>query len=206
VDSRAPTSPGQASIARERPADASDERELIAAVLRKDRKAAARLVAAHIDAVYGYARSRLTTRTDLVEDVVQEVFLAALDGLAAFQGQSALRTWLLGIARHKIEDVYRLRLRTWLSLDDVDGEGAEPPAEAMPAEERIDRGRARAKAMRILEQLPEHYSLVLLWRYWEQRSARQMAAAIGTTEKSVERTLARARARFRELWMKEGGG
>ena len=33
----------------------SDERELIASVLRKDRKAAARLVAAHIDAVYACA-------------------------------------------------------------------------------------------------------------------------------------------------------
>ena len=84
---------------------------MIAAVLRRDRKAAARLVAAHIDAVYGYTRSRLAPRGDLVDDVVQEVFLAALDGLAAFQAQSTLRAWLLGIARHKIEDVYRQRLR-----------------------------------------------------------------------------------------------
>jgi DNA-directed RNA polymerase specialized sigma24 family protein len=59
------------------------------------------------------------------------------------------------------------------------------------------------KARRILEQMPERYGLMLLWRYWEQRSAREMAAAIGTTEKSVERTLARARARFKELWSKE---
>lgn len=33
----------------------ADERELIASVLRKDRKAAARFVAGHIDAVYAYA-------------------------------------------------------------------------------------------------------------------------------------------------------
>ena len=45
--------------------------------------------------------------------------------------------------------------------------------------------------------------LDLLWRYWEQRSARDVAAAIGTTEKSVERLLARARAKFKELWLKE---
>ena len=44
---------------------------------------------------------------------------------------------------------------------------------------------------------------ILLWRYWEQRSARDVAAAIGTTEKSVERLLARARAKFKELWLKE---
>jgi DNA-directed RNA polymerase specialized sigma24 family protein len=42
-----------------------------------------------------------------------------------------------------------------------------------------------------------------LWRYWEQRSTRDIAVAIGTTEKGVERRLARARARFKELWLKE---
>jgi RNA polymerase sigma-70 factor (ECF subfamily) len=181
----------------------TDERELIASVLRKDRKAAARLVAGHIDAVYGYARSRLAPRADLVDDIVQDVFLAALTGLATFQAHSSLRTWLLGIARHKIEDVYRQRLRASLPLDDLNEAGEEPVSDAMPVDERIDRTRAHLKARRILEQMPEHYGLMLLWRYWEQRSAREMAAAIGTTEKSVERTLARARARFKALWSKE---
>jgi RNA polymerase sigma-70 factor (ECF subfamily) len=55
----------------------------------------------------------------------------------------------------------------------------------------------------MLARLPERYGLILLWRYWEQRSTREMATAIGATEKSVERMLARARARFRELWLQE---
>jgi RNA polymerase sigma-70 factor (ECF subfamily) len=204
VDSQAPAAFGQpapggaGSLSAE-----ADERELIAAVLRKDRKAAARFVAVHIDAVYGYARSRLAPRADLVDDIVQDVFLAAFNGLATFQAHSSLRTWLLGIARHKIEDVYRQRLRASLPLDDLSTAGGEPLSDALPVDERIDRTRARTKARRILEQMPERYGLMLLWRYWEQRSARDMAAAIGTTEKSVERTLARARAAFKALWLKE---
>jgi RNA polymerase sigma-70 factor (ECF subfamily) len=203
VDPRAPAAPGQAPIEGESFSAETDERELIASVLRKDRKAAARLVAVHVDAVYGYARSRLAPRADLVDDIVQDVFLAALHGLATFRAQSSLRAWLLGIARHKIEDVYRQRLRASLPLDDLSTTGDEPISEGMPVDERIDRSRARVKARRILEQMPERYGLMLLWRYWEQRSARDMAAAIGTTEKSVERTLARARAKFKELWLKE---
>jgi RNA polymerase sigma-70 factor (ECF subfamily) len=203
VDSQPPSEPVPRANAVEPVLTETDERELIASVLRKDRKAAARLVAGHVDAVYGYARSRLAPRADLVDDIVQDVFLAALNGLATFQAQSSLRTWLLGIARHKIEDVYRQRLRASLPLDDLNEAGEEPPSDAMPVDERIDRTRARLKARRILEHMPERYGLLLLWRYWEQRSAREMAAAIGTTEKSVERTLARARARFKELWSKE---
>src|SRR5688500_17247155 len=82
----------------------SGERELVAALLRKDRKAAAEFVAAHADAVFGYVRHRLAPRVDRVDDVVHDVFLAALAGLASFRGTSTLRAWLLGIARHKIED------------------------------------------------------------------------------------------------------
>ena len=93
VDPRAPAAPDQTPIAVE--SAETGERELIASVLRHDRKAAARLVAAHIDAVYGYARSRLAPRADLVDDIVQAVFLAALNGLATFHAQSSLRTWLL---------------------------------------------------------------------------------------------------------------
>jgi RNA polymerase sigma-70 factor (ECF subfamily) len=179
------------------------ERDLVASVLRNDRKAAAQLVAAHIDAVYAYARHRLTPRADLVDDVVQEVFLAALNGLAAFQGQSSLRTWLIAIARHKIEDVYRQRLRMPEALDDLDAADDGSLTETTPLDERMDSARVRAKARHVLAQMPEPYGLVLLWRYWEQRSTRDIAIAIGTTEKSVERTLARARARFKALWLKE---
>jgi RNA polymerase sigma-70 factor (ECF subfamily) len=141
-------------------------------------------------------------RADLVDDVVQDVFLAALKGLEAFEGQSSLRTWLLAIARHKIEDIYRQRLRAALELD-LDSTAGEPLSNEAPLDEQIDRARAGAKARRILERLPERDGLILLWRYWEQRSARDVAAAIGATEKSVERLLARARAKFKELWLKE---
>jgi RNA polymerase sigma factor (sigma-70 family) len=185
------------------PSDEAGERQMIAAVLRRDRKAAAQFVAAHIDAVYAYARQRLTPRVDLVDDVVQEAFVAAFHGLARFQGQSSVRTWLIGITRHKIEDVYRQRLRASVPLDDFEGADTEPASNAMPADLQIDHARAREKIRQVLDSLPERYALMLLWRYWEQRSTREIASAIGTTEKSVERTLARARARFKEAWMKE---
>ena len=81
--------------------------ELVQAVLRRDRKATAIFVASFTDAAYAYVRRRLVPRIDLVDDLVQEVFVAALESLGTFAGTSSLRTWLLGIARHKIEDHYR---------------------------------------------------------------------------------------------------
>jgi RNA polymerase sigma factor (sigma-70 family) len=176
-----------------------NEQQLVAAILRKDRKATATFVAEYADCVYGYVRHRLTPRADLVDDVVQDVFLAALGSLSSFLGNAPLRSWLLGIARHKVEAYYRQQLRQPEPLADR-GDPSEPAAGGMPVDELIDRERLEAKTQQVLRQLPESYGLALLWRYWENRSVREMAEATGRTEKAIERLLARARGRFRDLW------
>src|SRR5262249_52468948 len=110
------------------------DRELVAEVLRKDRKATAAFVARCADSVYGYVRHRLIPRTDLVDDLVQEIFLAAWENLDKFRGDSSLRNWLLGIARHKVEDHYRKRLRE-LQFDELkeQDESPENRAASLPA-------------------------------------------------------------------------
>jgi RNA polymerase sigma-70 factor (ECF subfamily) len=175
-----------------------DEQALVAAVLRRDRKATARFVEDYADQVYAYVRHRLAPRADAIDDVVQEIFLAALASLPQFAATSSLTSWLLGIARHKVEDYYRRLLREPEPLDE---EGDAGLAEtAPPIEEVIDRDRLEAKTRRVLRELPESYGVALLWRYWENRSVREMAEATGKTEKAIERLLARARARFRSIW------
>ena len=177
----------------------AQEKRLVEAVLRKDRKATAEFVAAHSDAVYAFVRHRMAPRVERVDDVVQEVFLAALAGLAGFRSQSSLRSWLLGIARHKIEDYYRQLLRDPAVFDDT--LDRDHPADDRPSiEDRIDRARAAERTKRILSTLPERYRVVLLWRYWENRSVREIAQMTAKTDKSIERLLARAKARFREMW------
>lgn len=175
-----------------------DEGALVAAVVRKDRKATAEFVARYADSVYGYVRHRLAPRSDLVDDLVQDVFLAALEGLQTFAGDSSPRTWLLGIARHKVESYYRTRLREHEILSELDDEST--PAVSLDFDAHLDRARVKEKTRRTLAQLPEPYSLALLWRYWERRSASDMAAQTGKTEKAIERLLARARAQFKQIW------
>ena len=178
----------------------AEEQALVAAVLQKDRKAAAEFVARYADPVHGYVSRRLAPRTDLVEDLVQDVFLAAFHKLETFGGQSSVLGWLLGIARHKVEDVYRARLREPEPFSDSADVSDSVPVMEPRFDEVIDTVRAQEKTRRILGRLPSAYSAALLWRYWENRSAREMAAQTGKTEKAIERLLARARTHFRRLW------
>lgn len=182
----------------DRPSDAA----LVQALLNRNRKAAADFVSLYTDPVYAYVYGRLIPRTDVVDDVVQEVFLAAWDNLRKFEGRSSLKTWLLGIARHKVESYYRTRLRELNSLDD--GEEVLTDAVEEPQfEQAIDNTRAMLRTRSVLEELPEDYRLLLLWRYWEKRSLREMAQRIGRSEKAIERALARARQQFRRSWENE---
>ncbi len=180
------------------PAEKKDAR-LAAAVLRKDRKATAEFVARFADGIYAYVRSRLLPRHDLVDDLVQEVFLAAWENLQQYRGTSPLQAWLMGIARHKVEDHYRARLRAPGAIDDLEGD-SEVLASFPDFESLLEQEQVRKNTWRVMSGLPEQYRLALIWRYWEKTSAREMAAKTGKTEKAIERLLARARAEFRERW------
>lgn len=65
-----------------------------------------RWVAEHGDILFRYAMARVR-ETAIAEDLVQETFLAAWKGRQGFTGQSAERSWLVGILKHKIVDHIR---------------------------------------------------------------------------------------------------
>jgi RNA polymerase sigma-70 factor, ECF subfamily len=168
------------------------------AILDRDRKAIAELVSLHADAIYRFIHHRLDRR-DAVDDLVQDVFLAALKAIGRFRVESSLRTWLLGIARHKIADYYRERLRS-LSLEETPTLSDEAASD-MRIDESMDRRKIEERARTVLSTLPDAYRAVLVCRYWDQRSVGEIAEMSGKTEKSIERLLARARQQFKRRWI-----
>jgi RNA polymerase sigma-70 factor (ECF subfamily) len=171
--------------------------ELVAAVLRKDRKATAEFVSRFGGAVHAYLARRLMPKRDLVEDLFQQVFLEAWQGLESFRGQSAVKTWLLGIARHKVQDHYRRRLRE-VQFD----EDAPEPADGEDLTLSFEQDEAARGVWQVLASVDEDARILLLWRYWEGWPADSMAAETGKSVKAVERALARARAQFKKRWYK----
>jgi RNA polymerase sigma-70 factor (ECF subfamily) len=176
--------------------------KLVAALLARDRKAAAEFVSRYTDRIYAYVFARLMPRTEQAEDLVQEVFLAAWERLQEYRGQASLESWLLGIARHKVEDHYRARLRKLVPLED-EPRAARENAVLPDWDERLDEERLRERTVRVLAALPEHYRMALLWRYWENCPMHEMAVRTGKTEKAIERLLARARSQFRREWQND---
>lgn len=75
-------------------------------------------LAQHGDFLFRFAMVKLRDE-HLAEDAVQETLLAALQGQKNFSGDSAERTWLVGILKHKIVDLIRKKVRE-PTLVDVD--------------------------------------------------------------------------------------
>ena len=61
---------------------------------------------AHGDYLFSYAMSRVRM-PEVAEDLVQETLLAALQRPGAFQHRASVRTWLVGILKHKLIDYFR---------------------------------------------------------------------------------------------------
>ena len=65
----------------------------------------------YADYLYSYACTRLDDN-EIARDLVQETFLAALEGWEKFDRRSSEKTWLTAILKNKIFDVYRKKSST----------------------------------------------------------------------------------------------
>ncbi len=178
------------------------EAKLIADVLQGDRKAIADFIRQYSDLIFSFLCQRVDDKA-AIEDLCQEVFLAAWSQLGNFQGNSSLKTWLCAIARHKAADHYRMQLRNLPVAEEYDGElDSLSPAIWIDVDAGFDRVREQQRIRETLLQLPAEYRAVLRWRYWDEQPLEQIAHETGRTTKSIERLLARARAHFAAQWKK----
>jgi RNA polymerase sigma factor (sigma-70 family) len=123
------------------------ERFLLERVRQHDGDAWSQLVARYEGRLLAFARARGATAAD-AEDLVQDVFLLLLRGLAAFRGEASLETYLFLLLRRRLIDQARTR-RPVSPLGGPDfgppAAGATPSAYARGAEE-LDRNRAALAA------------------------------------------------------------
>jgi RNA polymerase sigma-70 factor (ECF subfamily) len=146
-----------------------------------DRAAFGALYRRYLDRVYGYAFYLLGDHHD-AEDATERTFLAALDAIGRFRDEGAsFRSWLFRIAHNQIANALRSRSRRRAApLDGV----AEPVADADPAREAGAAEDAR-RVRRALAELSEDRRQVVLLRFVDGLSAREIGTVLGRSEGSV---------------------
>lgn len=159
--------------------------------------------------------ARLQLRNEAwAEDAVSETLLAALAKPQAFQARSQLKTWLVGILKHKIIDSMRQRQREVLldtgSDDDsnadplellafkTDGHFAEKPADWGNPEQDLKSRQFMAVLDACTEKLPAVQGRLFLMREWLEMSSDEICKELGLTSTNLYVQLHRARLRLRE--------
>jgi RNA polymerase sigma-70 factor (ECF subfamily) len=136
-----------------------------------DAAAFARLFAAEAPRVLRVLR-RLGVREADVEDVCQEVFVVVHRRAAEFRGDSALGTWVYGIAlRCAAAHRRRKHVRDGVAL-------VEEPAVAAEQQQALERTRARRVLQAALDKLDEGQREVFVLYELEQLAMREVAEAL----------------------------
>lgn len=139
-----------------------------------------------------YARRKLLDPS-LAEDLVHDVFEAVATGRAAFGGRSALRTWLVGILKHKIVDLVRERSGHDALPDDGDGEAIELVCPQPGPEEQVAQRERLAQVLARLESLPAGLREAFEQRVLQEQPTAAVCAALAITEDNLFVRLHRAR-------------
>lgn len=170
------------------------ERALVSQVLAGNEAAFDEFYRHYVPTLFRYIYYSFNGNREDAEDILQETVLAAVRSLHRFRGQSSLHTWLHAIARHKISDQIRKRQRA--DSHQSDEEYHEPELRE-PGAQPDDLVSQRGVIEAALSALPQDHREVLLGKYLEGFSVRELAYIMGRSEKSVESLLTRARAAFR---------
>jgi len=174
--------------------EASVERMLIKRLLRGSRRSLRTFYTRYSPRLLAFIDSRVQSGED-AEEILHDTLLSALDSLAIFTGRSSLFTWLCGIARHEMGDYYRrrkIRSVVFSRLPFIEGfvSRALEPSAAMMREE-YERGVKVA-----LGRLMPHYREILVLKYMDGMSVKEIAKKLGMSVKACESALTRARRAF----------
>jgi RNA polymerase sigma-70 factor (ECF subfamily) len=148
---------------------------------QRDRAAFGPLYRRYLDRVYGYCFYLLGDHHD-AEDVTERTFVAALAAIDGYRDQGAtFRAWLFRIAHNQLANALRARQRQRTApIDAV----PEPVSHVDPAG-LLSRAEETRALRRALDRLPDDRRQVVVLRFVDGLSAREIGAVLGRSEGAV---------------------
>jgi RNA polymerase sigma-70 factor (ECF subfamily) len=168
--------------------DETDERRLVEAA-QQDRACFGAVYERYFGLVYGFIARRVRERT-LAEDLTSEVFRKALASLPKFKWTGApFGAWLLRIASNMIADRAKREARLATATAD-DSLVAHKSGEDSQAS--LEHAERQARLFRLVDELPGDQKRVVVLRFAEEKSIKEIALELGRSEGAVKQLQFRA--------------
>ena len=144
------------------------------------RKGFEMMVRQYSEQLYWMVRRIVLTHDD-ANDVLQNSFLKAWNGLDSFHGESKVLTWLSRIAINESLDFLRRNKHQDVSVDDV-----LPVANNLLADSYFDGSEVEALLQEAVASLPEVQRIVFQLRYFEERKYSEISQLLHTSEGALK--------------------
>ena len=165
------------------------DEELLAAWQAGERRAGELLFERYYEPVARF----FLNKTDAEAELIQQTFLACVEGAARFRGEGSFRSFLFAIAYRQLCRHYRDRKGDRIDLGEVSVAAIEPsPSQALIEGEQLK------LLLAALRRIPIDCQVALELLYWEQMTTVEMAAVLEIPEGTVKSRLRRGRALLRE--------
>lgn len=157
-----------------------DEKSLLRLLADKQtqRKGFEILVSQYSEPLYRQVR-RIVLDHDDANDVLQNTFIKAWQGLGTFEGRAQLSSWLYRIAVNEALDFLR-RKKTNVSLEQKDEDGLTVASRLM-ADPFFDGDETAAQLQEAIASLPEVQKVVFQLKYFEGKKYTEISEILGTT-------------------------
>ena len=150
-----------------------------------------KLYSEHYRAVERYVRFKVSDKFDS-DDILQEIHIAAYRNFGGLKSNDAFKSWLLSIARNKLNDYFRKKAsRLDIPVDNL--------TDIRPLGSMLCRSSIPA-VTDTLEKLGDKDKQILYLYFWKQYSQAEIASKLGVPLGTVKSRLSSAKAHFKEKY------
>ncbi len=148
----------------------------------------------HVTSVYSYIYSRIRNRAD-AEDLTEQVFTEALEGMERYEEPGKPAAWLFTIAHRRVVDHYRSR-HEHIPFD----EALDSPLDGLSPEGHLLRREQLEQLSRLVVTLDEEQQELLQLRFVAGLTYREIGEVLGSSGGAVKIAIYRLLDRLRALW------
>lgn len=168
-------------------------------------------VETYADYLFCFAMKRVDDG-ELAKDLIQETFLAALEKIGSFEGRSSEKTWLTGILKNKICDVYRRKLKGLPMVEadsffrESDGHWLidQRPEPFVPAIERLMETRELRQSLQAcIKKLPMAWLAIFTLKHLEHQSSDAICSTLKISQSNFWVIIHRAKLHLRACLQKK---